>query len=286
MALRTEGRYISVYAGGGGLDVGLHRALPSARCVCFVEIEAPAVSALVAAMEAGAVDEAPVWSDARTFDGRRFRGRVAGVIGGSPCPEFSVANPERKDTPEERLATDRGSLFFRLFGIAAECGAEWVLWENVGGAASSLPLMFKWLEQEGWRGAWTSLRASDVGASHERLRVFVLAHRDGARLGGQLSLRGTLGAHRGQAAQRVDMAMGQNPPGPDDLAAWGGIIRRFPHLAPSLPQPALRRVVDGLGVVAGGLGRIDLLRILGNGVSPEQSAAAIGLLWDYCASRK
>lgn len=282
MDVHSEERYIGVFPGGGGLDVGLHRAMPNARCVCYVEIEAPAVSALVAAMEAGTLDEAPVWSDARTFDGRRFRGLVAGVVGGSPCPEFSVANPERKDTPEERLATDRGSLFFRLFEIAVECGSEWVLWENVGGATSALPLAFKWLEQEGWRGAWTSLRASDVGASHERLRVFVLAHRDRARLAQRGSLRRALETNRWKAAERMDMALVSQPPGPDDVGLWADVLSANPELAPSLPQSAVRGVVDGLDVVVGGLGRIDLLRLLGNGVYPEQGAAAIRLLWGHC----
>lgn len=275
MALHPQKRYISVFPGGGGLDVGLHRALQNARCVCYVEIEAPAVSALVAAMEAGTLDEAPVWSDARTFDGRRFRGRVAGVVGGSPCPEFSVANPERKGTPEERLATDRGSLFFRLFEIAAECGAGWVLWENVGGAGTSLPHALKWLEQEGWRGAWTSLRASDVGASHERLRVFVLAHRDGVR---KLQLQGGVPDERGWSGDRC--------PPPDALAEWAGIIRQRPELSPALPQSAIRGVVDGLDVVVGGLGCTDLLRLLGNGVYPDQGAAAIRLLWGHCFGKE
>lgn len=275
MALHTEERYISVFPGGGGLDVGLHRALPNARCVCYVEIEAPAVSALVAAMEAGTLDEAPVWSDARTFDGRRFRGRVAGVIGGSPCPEFSVANPGRKGTPEERLVTDRGSLFFRLFEIAADCGAEWVLWENVGGAGASLPQAFKWLEQDGWRGAWAGFPAGHVGASHERFRVFVLAHRNGVR---KLQLQGSVADEWGWGSHRC--------PPPDALTEWAGIVQQRPELSPALPQSSIRGVVDGLDVVAGGLGCADLLRLLGNGVYPEQGATAVRLLWGHCFGKE
>lgn len=357
LALYPKGfPYISVYSGGGGLDVGVHQAIQGARCVCYVEVEAPAVACLVAGMEAGVLDEAPVFSDARAFGGRRFRGRVRGVVGGSPCPEFSLANPERKDTPEERLATERGSLFFRLFAIADECGAEVVIWENVGGAASALPLCFEWLADRGWRGAWCRVRASDVGATHERARVFVLAYRDGAALGQQpgrgrrasgagTALSGfaraagdagavadgaslgrgegrpeSAGLGRGPDASECGGAVGDDcqdladsngirrqgewlherrrhmapgleagdggglplwPPGPADVDGWRAVLERAPHLVPALPQPAICRVVDGLEMVAGGVDRIEALRLLGNGVVPEQAAYAIRGLFSH-----
>ena len=64
-------RFISVCAGGGGLDLGFELAFPGSRAVCLVEREAFAVAHLVAAMRAGLMAPAPVWSDARTLDGRR-----------------------------------------------------------------------------------------------------------------------------------------------------------------------------------------------------------------------
>lgn len=353
VALHPEERYIEVCAGGGGLGVGVHRARPGARCVCYVEVEAPAAAGLVASIQAGVLDDAPVWSDAFTFDGRRFRGHVAGVVGGTPCPEFSVANPKRKASAAERLATPRGSLFFRLFEIADECGARWVFWENVGGAASALPLAFEWLEARGWRGAYISLRASDVGAPHERLRWFLLAHRDGARReevagrrlpAGGLAARCDAGtvAHghghgcegersgrlldgqrqalrndadrRGSAlpdvaggcavgdgdgegleerralrgnggkectpAQRAGLGgLPPWPPGPADEDGWRRVLAVAPWLAPALPQPGIRRVADGMALASGGLDRIELLRMLGNGVVPDQAAEALCFLW-------
>ena len=67
---------LSICTGGAGLDLGIELALPGARSVCLVEREAFAVAHLVAAMQQGLLDEAPVWSDARTFDGRAWRGAV------------------------------------------------------------------------------------------------------------------------------------------------------------------------------------------------------------------
>ena len=75
-------RYLSICTGGGGLDLGLELAISRSRPVAYVEREAFACAHLVAAMEQGLLAPAPVWSDARTFPGRRFRGRVDCVIGG------------------------------------------------------------------------------------------------------------------------------------------------------------------------------------------------------------
>lgn len=76
---------ISLCAGGRGLDRALELAIPSARTVLYVERESFSVATLVAAIEDGLVAPAAVWSDVRTFNGRRWRGVVDCVIGGIPC---------------------------------------------------------------------------------------------------------------------------------------------------------------------------------------------------------
>tara|TARA_R110002051_G_scaffold219186_1_gene283023 strand:- start:69 stop:509 length:441 start_codon:yes stop_codon:yes gene_type:complete len=68
------------------------------------------------------------------------------------------------------------------------------------------------------------------------------------------------------------------PPRPTS-SEWGDIIRERPDLAPAKPQ--IRGMVDGL---AGGLGRADKLRILGNGVVPQQAAVAFLLLQERMAN--
>lgn len=82
-----------------GLDLAAELAIPNACPVVCIEREAFAVAHLVDAMEKGWLAPAPVWSDARTFDGRRWRGHVDAVIGGIPCQPHSVAGYEPESAP-------------------------------------------------------------------------------------------------------------------------------------------------------------------------------------------
>ena len=65
--------HLSLCTGYGGLDLGLRRVLPTCRTITYVEIEAFAVANLVAKMEAGELDPAPIWTNLKTCDWEIFR---------------------------------------------------------------------------------------------------------------------------------------------------------------------------------------------------------------------
>lgn len=161
---------LSLASGGGGLDAGVHLALGGrARTVCYVENEITAASLLVAGMAAQLLDEAPVWSDLRTFDGPRWRGLVDGIIGGYPCQPFSVAG-------RRHGVRDPRHLWPYIATIIRAVGPRWCFFENVGG---HLRLGFREVAEElhgmGYRVAATLVRAEEVGAPHRRERLFILA---------------------------------------------------------------------------------------------------------------
>ncbi len=172
---------------GEGLRAGLaHLGIPY-RAVCHVEREAHAASVMVARMEEGSMDAAPVWSDVTTFDARKWRGKVDCVVAGFPCQDLSVAGRRAG------LDGDRSGLFFEVVRIASDSGAWLILLENVAGIASATASVMDPAEGElderaasrvlgeladcGWDAEWLTLSASDVGASHGRARWFCVAWR-------------------------------------------------------------------------------------------------------------
>ena len=82
---------MALFAGIGGIELGLKLAIPGYRTVCYVEREIYAAATLVARMEDEAICEAPVWSDVSTFDGKPWRGTVDLISGGFPCTDISLA---------------------------------------------------------------------------------------------------------------------------------------------------------------------------------------------------
>jgi DNA (cytosine-5)-methyltransferase 1 len=263
---------LSLCSGAGGIELGLKLAVPTARTVCFVEREAYCCAVLAARMADGCLAEAPVWSDLRSFDGRPWRGVVDCVTGGYPCPPFSCCG-KRKGKADPR------HLWPEVARVVGEVGPEWCFFENVAG---HLSLGFEQVELElrgmGYRVAAGLFSASEVGAPHERQRLFVVAHalhhrcRDAAEPPGGRGRRPAkvrtphVPPRPGRLKDAPDadtrppcppMAF---PSAPDDDEGWA-------TMPPEL-EPALSGVADGL---AAGM---DRLRACGNGVVPAVAAHA------------
>jgi len=185
VALRPEHlNILSICTGGAGLDIGVELAIQSARTVCMVEREAFSVASLVAAMEQGLLHPAPVWSDARTFNGREWRGAVDGLIGGIPCQPHSLAG-------RKQGSNDARDLWSTARRIIVQSGAWFVVIENVGGmlAAGSDEIagaqrVFRDLHKLGFETEGGLFTAAEVGASHQRERIFILGVADPRRLSG------------------------------------------------------------------------------------------------------
>lgn len=162
---------LSLCSGAGGLDLGVELAIPTARPVCYVEVEAYACEVLASRMEEGALAPAPLWSDLRTFDGHPWRGVVDLVAGGVPCQSWSVAGKRRGKRDPRHLWPE----FKRILG---ECEAPFALVENVPGLVcfDGLGVIARELHAMGYRVAAGLFSADEVGAPHLRKRVFVLAY--------------------------------------------------------------------------------------------------------------
>ena len=180
--------HVSLCAGYGGIDLGLHRAIRNLRTIAVSEIEAFACANLVAKMEAGLLDPAPIWTDLKTFPWSDFRDRVDILSGGYPCQPFSAAG--------KRLgAEDPRHLWpFISAGIAAMRPSA-CFFENVDGHISmGLPDVLQDLVGLGYRTTWCVASASECGAPHQRKRVFILAHRKNIGLPGAINAKDQSGS--------------------------------------------------------------------------------------------
>ena len=170
--------HVSLCAGYGGIDLGLSRAITNLRTIAFSEIEAFACANLVAKMEAGLLDAAPIWTNLKTFPWSEFRDRVDILSGGYPCQPFSAAG--------KRLGTEdpRHLWPFIAAGIVS-MRPRICFFENVEGHISlGLREVVSELEGLGYQTTWGVFSAREVGAPHQRKRVFILAYCHGER--GQL----------------------------------------------------------------------------------------------------
>ena len=162
---------LSLCSGIGGLDLGVGRAIRS-RVVGYVERDAYAASVLMARMEDSSLDPAPVWiGDLRELDPAPLRGYADIVVAGFPCPPFSVAG--------KRLgAGDERDLWPAVRDIIRGVAPRYVFLENVGGAVRHPDGLGRWLgdaAELGFDAEFATVRAADVGASHLRERLFILA---------------------------------------------------------------------------------------------------------------
>ena len=155
-----------------GLRAGLAHLGIASRVVVHVEREAAAAAQLATLMQAGCLDDAPIWDDLTTFDGRPWRGRVDCIVAGFPCQPWSVAGKQAGQDDHRWIWPD-------IARIIREVEPALCFLENVPGLVQGgglEPVLFD-LAQSGFDAQWCHLEARAVGASHKRERVFILAYR-------------------------------------------------------------------------------------------------------------
>src|ERR1035441_7494788 len=190
---------LSLCSGYSGLDLGLALADPGGFVVtCHVEREISAARILVSRIEDGTLDDAPIWSDLKTFAGKPWRDRIHTITAGYPCQPFSCAGKQLAEKAPRHL-------WPHVARIIREVQPEQVFLENVD---AHLRLGFhevaEELERMGYRLACGLFSAEEVGAPHRRLRLFALAERTGGRRGELRQPSGIDGLINGSGEELAD----------------------------------------------------------------------------------
>ena len=233
----------SLFAGIGGLDLGLERA--GWRCAWQVEIDDYAKRVL-----AKHWPDVPKWDDVRTFP-PAGDWSVDLIAGGFPCQPFSSAG-KRRGTNDKRWLWPE---FARVIRVLRP---RFVFVENVPGLLDrGLRYVLGDLADIGFDAEWQVLPAAAFGAPHARHRVWIVAyaqhpdthckrlHRagaDAARQSGKVQPRYEQGRIFGSVGEALPRSI---------LGSWWET------------EPRVGRLANGVS------SRLDRLRGLGNAVVPQ-----------------
>lgn len=244
---------LALFAGAGGGILGGH--LLGWRTVCAVERDAYAAQILAQRQTDGLLPPFPIWSDVCSFDGRPWRGLVDVVSGGFPCQDISVAGNGLG------IAGARSGLWREMARITDEVRPHYVELENspllVG---RGLAVVLGDLAEMGYDARWGVIGAADLGAPHQRDRIWLIAEdtrQTMANTGGEHG-KGILPCRthtpiRGRPLER-------SPGSRRDGTGWWS------------SEPGMGRVADGMAH------RVDRLKAIGNGQVPVVAASAFEAL--------
>lgn len=247
-------RFGSLFAGIGGLDLGLERA--GMECAFQVEWADFPIKVLEKHWP-----NVPRWRDIREVNTDELP-PIDLLCGGFPCQPHSLAG--------KRLASeDERDLWDEYARIIRGTRPRWIVAENVTGLLSSengryFGRVLRDLAQLGFDAEWCVLSAAGMGAPHLRRRVFLVAYANGQ---GQLQQEGADGQERGRAGDG-----GQAVADADRLGRQGRPRVFRPEWGRELTdgswwiaEPDVGRVVDGVSPV---LDRGPRIEGLGNAVVP------------------
>jgi DNA (cytosine-5)-methyltransferase 1 len=264
---------LALFLGGGG-GVLASRLL-GWRTVCAVEVDPYRREVVLRRQEEGYLEPFPIWDDARTFDGRPWRGAVDVVSGGFPCQPFSFAG-------RRAGADDARNLWPDTIRIIREVEPGVAFLENVPGLLSpvqdketgeTLPSYFGTilgdLAESGYDVRWRLLSAAELGAPHLRFRLWIMAYTDG--FDWSLCVPAELSQDALPQAGRRGGAVGSS------LPRWPPLVRDelgWDEVSEVAEQPVLPGVADGVPY------RMDRLITSGQAQVPAVARAAWELLTD------
>jgi DNA (cytosine-5)-methyltransferase 1 len=232
---------LALFAGAGGGILGGH--LLGWRTVCAVEWEPYPASVLCARQNDGFLPPFPIWDDVQTFDGRPWRGIVDVVSGGFPCQDISAAGKGAG------IDGERSGMWREMARIICEVRPRFVFVENSPMLTSrGLGVVLGDLAKMGFDAKWGVLGAADVGAPHQRDRIWIAAN---------TMLKGRKGCQVTRSSRTSK---------PWRKQQFAGLLQNAEKLA--IPTRSGRGIHDGVAA------RVDRLKAIGNGQVSEVARSA------------
>ena len=244
---------LALFAGAGGGILGGH--LLGWRTVCAVEWEAYPASVLCARQNDGLLPPFPIWDDVQTFDGKPWRGIVDVVSGGFPCQDISAAGRGAG------IDGERSGMWSHMARVVSEVRPRYVFVEN------SPILVIRGLERVlsdltkiGYDTKWTVMGADEIGAPHQRDRIWIVGKQKMANARGKRCDKGD------KPKLETNKAIW-----PTSAISLKSSLERYNWKNWST-EPDVCRVVNGVADT------VDRLKAIGNGQVPLCAATAWRIL--------
>jgi DNA (cytosine-5)-methyltransferase 1 len=267
---------LALFAGAGGGILG--GKLLGWRTVCAVEWEPYPASVLVARQNDGFLPAFPIWDDVQTFDGKPWRGIVDVVSGGFPCQDISSAGKGAG------IDGERSGMWREMARIIHEVRPRFAFVENSPMLTSrGLGTVLGDLSSMGFNARWGVLGAAEVGANHQRDRIWIVARNisypkellcDGSNNNSRIILERKEESEFGNNS-RSENVPNANVPQQQRGSVPIGIQQKDSFACDSRwweVEPDVGRVADGVDA------RVDRLKAIGNGQVPLCAAKAWEIL--------
>ena len=260
---------LALFAGAGGGILG--GKLLGWRTVCAVEWEQYPACVLASRQNDGLLPPFPIWDDVQTFDGKPWRGIVDVVSGGFPCQDISAAGKG------SGIDGDRSGMWSHMARIVSEVRPKYAYIENSPMLASrGLERVLADLAQLGFDAEWGVLGAGDVGAKHQRDRIWIVArqreflsHANNGDIGWEQQSQSISKTPR----KTNNVANSYDTIGGECRGKWSDKNSKSQwNLYNIFNQPEPIRMVDGVAA------RVDRLKAVGNGQVPQVAGIAWKLL--------
>lgn len=162
-------RYISLFAGIGGFDLGLDRTghqnvwtnewLKKPASIYEFNFKRKADTRDITTITANDIPDADI------------------IVGGFPCATFSVAGKRTGFSLEDT----RGTLCFEMFRLAKDKRIPYILFENVKGLLNhdegrTFEIILCALDEMGYDAQWELLDSQNFGVPQHRERIFLIAN--------------------------------------------------------------------------------------------------------------
>ena len=258
---------LALFAGAGGGILGGH--LLGWRTVCAVEWEQYPASILCARQNDKILPPFPIWDDVQTFAGNPWRGIVDVVSGGFPCQDISAAGKGAG------IEGNKSSMWKHMARIIGEVRPQYVFVENSPMLTNrGLGVVLADLSTLGFDAKWGVVSAADVGANHQRERIWIRAKQRNIFSHTKYDRHGW-GEQQSEGTQKtIAMANSYSTQRKRNKCTKRGFEKRAIISEPSWwkTEPNVGRVANGVAA------RVDRLKAIGNGQVPLCAATAWELL--------